>query len=104
MSTALPGFRLEPDAASSAMRATIAAEHEFYFDHPLTHAPGLLLLDIALAALGRTGGREPPWFSRVEIAFQSLCAIEAPVDAAVTARPSIRRTCSWGGGTTRCCA
>lgn len=79
--TAEAAFRLEPGEVPGTLSAQIALDHGFYFDHPLHHLPGLLLLDVALAALAR---RRPPgarpWFSRIEAAFHSLAALTVPLE------------------------
>ena len=82
----VPGFRLTPTAQADAFTAEIDLSHPFYFDHPLGHLPGLLLLDIALASLEhaqRARGVERPWFVRVDTAFRAIAALRAPLRAEV---------------------
>ncbi|WP_366940562.1 hypothetical protein [uncultured Rhodospira sp.] len=62
------------------------SEHPFYFDHPLGHLPGLLLLDMALTAIERTvrpdGGAL--WCHRFDVAFRAMAAIRRSIEAEVS--------------------
>lgn len=93
-------FRIE--RRDGGLLAHVDLRHDFYFDHPLGHLPGLLLLDIALAAV--TGTRAaPPWFAQFDIAFRALAALHRPleIELAAVAERTTRCTLSQGG---RSCA
>jgi len=79
----VPAFRLEPSDSPNSVRAVPDSAHAFYFDHPLGHLPGLLLLDIAFAAVEHTVGTDV-WFTHFEAVFRSMAALHVPVEARVT--------------------
>ncbi|MFD1625700.1 AfsA-related hotdog domain-containing protein [Azospirillum griseum] len=83
----LPAFRLESLDGAGGFRAVPDTSHPFYFDHPLGHLPGLLLLDMALGAVERAAdpdGGNGFWFNRFEVAFRALAALNLPLDIQVT--------------------
>ncbi|KAA0680607.1 AfsA-related hotdog domain-containing protein [Roseomonas genomospecies 6] len=83
----LPAYRLEFPDGVDGLRAVPDPGHPFYFDHPLGHLPGLLLLDIATAAVERAAaphGAEGLWFDRFEVTFRALAALHTPLDIRVT--------------------
>lgn len=80
----VPAFRLEATGDAGRFHAIPDLDHPFYFDHPLGHLPGLLLLDMAFAAVSRaTSSDDETWFTRFETRFQSLAALDLPVELQV---------------------
>ena len=92
-----PAFRLERLENDDAVRVRIDLEHRFYFDHPLGHLPGLLLLDAALGAVEsraqRALGCGAVWTTRLEIAFKAMSMLEEPLLGKVRQRGANRFAC-----------
>lgn len=67
-------------------RLRVDQAHPFFFDHPLDHVPGLLLLEAAVQiAQMRTPG--PKFVSRIEARFLKFAQFTAPIS--VTAQDTI---------------
>lgn len=85
--TAKAAFDIAPGNGPDELYASADLGHAFYFDHPLTHLPGLLLLDVGLAAVERAAAAEaaaPLRITRMEAAFRSISALQRPLHARVT--------------------
>ncbi len=69
---------LRRNGDGDAMDLVVDTAHPFYFDHPLDHVPGLLLLEAAVqAAQARAAG--PCFVSRIDAAFIKFALLSAPV-------------------------
>lgn len=88
-----PGHRVLRDLAwtPEGARATLVIdqEHPYYFDHPLDHAPGILLVEalnqLSQAALHARGA--PEVFVRdFQLTFRSFCELE-PAQVSIEERP-----------------
>ncbi|WP_342238497.1 AfsA-related hotdog domain-containing protein, partial [Inquilinus sp. OTU3971] len=102
--TATAAFRIE--RRDAGFLAHVDLRHDFYFDHPLGHLPGLLLLDVALAAVAEARvSAAPPWFAQFDIAFRAIAALHRPLEIELfvgsAADRTTRCTLSQGG---RLCA
>lgn len=83
--TAMAGF-LDEVGADGRLVMTTVLDHPFYFDHRLTHLPGLLLLDMSLHAIRREAMGQGRWIPAFDVDFRAIAALRASVHAEVTRR------------------
>ncbi|MGE0711594.1 MAG: beta-ketoacyl synthase N-terminal-like domain-containing protein [Planctomycetota bacterium] len=85
-----PSRRVLRDAREEAgeLRATLVVDeqHPYYFDHPLDHVPGILLVEGALQLAEASAARrlslgpgEAPLLSELSLRFRRWCEKDAPI-------------------------
>jgi len=62
----------------------VDTSHPIFFDHPLDHVPGMLLIEAARQAVRAAIGRPEADFSRFEAEFVKIAELADPVELAVT--------------------
>ena len=62
----------------------VDTSHPIFFDHPLDHVPGMLLIEAARQAVRAATGRPAADFSRVAAEFVKIAELADPVELAVT--------------------
>ncbi|WP_426297966.1 ScbA/BarX family gamma-butyrolactone biosynthesis protein [Arthrobacter sp. R-11] len=62
----------------------VDTSHPIFFDHPLDHVPGMLLIEAARQAVRAAMGRPEADFSRFEAEFVKIAELADPVELAVT--------------------
>ncbi|TDF99979.1 ScbA/BarX family gamma-butyrolactone biosynthesis protein [Arthrobacter terricola] len=65
--------------------------HPIFFDHPLDHVPGMLLVEAARQALRAASSRPDADFASFEAEFVKLVEFSYPIDVAVTPAAAGRR-------------
>jgi hypothetical protein len=62
----------------------VDTSHPIFFDHPLDHVPGMLLIEAARQAVRAATGHPAADFSRFEAEFVKIAELADPVELAVT--------------------
>jgi hypothetical protein len=83
----LSAAQIGPDAAQALL--IVDRTHPFFYDHPLDHVPGLLLIEAAMQLAGawRAANPGPEPLRRVSVRFLKYCLHEAPVALRLDATP-----------------
>lgn len=80
-----------PQIGADAAQARLIVDqtHPFFYDHPLDHVPGLLLIEAAMQLAGawRAANPGPELLRRVSVRFLKYCLHEAPVALRLEATP-----------------
>lgn len=66
----------------------VDTSHPIFFDHPLDHVPGMLLIEAARQAVRAATGSPEADFASFEAEFVKIVELADPVEVAVSASPS----------------
>ncbi|MEU5580105.1 ScbA/BarX family gamma-butyrolactone biosynthesis protein [Streptomyces huasconensis] len=69
---------LSPTNAAHRTQLRADHSHPFLFDHPVDHAPGMLLLEAARQATHALAGRRPVTVTAMDVAFTQYVEFDAP--------------------------
>ncbi|MFJ1808381.1 ScbA/BarX family gamma-butyrolactone biosynthesis protein [Streptomyces sp. NPDC088157] len=95
---------LAPADAPQRWQLRVDADHSVLFDHPVDHAPGMLLLEAVKQVAHGVSGRTPVCVIAMDVRFQRYAELDAPswlearrIPSDATGRPRLVVTCTQEG-------